>query len=136
MIKYDTDGVTLVDSQGAKHGPMDPLYSKLSEVLDQQDSYDIENTHAVNAYNAALNNAQISINIGRGSTVTVPTKPLKHVVVDDTGKDAYVPFDPPLADIQQVSNVTPTGSLAAPSVDKLDIVYNLVKLIYKKVYGF
>src|ERR1035438_6873134 len=113
MIQFDKDGVTLfyIDASGTKisHNFMEgTAYNDMLTILGAQKQAAIDNTQGVSNYNTALANAQISVNAGRGATVTAPPKPLQKIVADADGTVTYVPFVPPLADLV-IPVTTPSG---------------------------
>ena len=139
MIQLDKDGVTLfyIDANGNKvsHNYMEgQAYTDMLTIRDAQLSAASENNQAVANYNNVLANVQISVTAGRGDTVTAPAKPLQKVVADADGAVTYVPFVPPLADIVPLANVVPSGSIAAPSLDKQTIMYNMITAMFHKEF--
>jgi hypothetical protein len=138
MIQLDKDGVTLfyIDANGNKvsHNYMEgQAYTDMLTIRDAQISAANENVQAVANYNNVLANVQISVTAGRGDTVTAPAKPLQKVVADTDGVVTYVPFVPPLADIVPLVGV-PSGSIAAPSLDKQTIMYNMITAMFHKEF--
>jgi hypothetical protein len=138
MIQLDKDGVTLfyIDANGNRvaHNYMDgQAYCDMLTIRGAQLQAATENTQAVANYNNVLANVQTSVNAGRGDTVTAPAKPLQKVVADADGTVTYVPFVPPLADIVPLVGV-PSGSIAAPSLDKETIVYNMICALFRKAF--
>jgi|ERR1022692_3113160 hypothetical protein len=139
MIQLDKDGVTLfyIDANGQRvaHNYMEgQAYTDMLVIRDAQISAALANTQAVANYNNVLANVQISVTAGRGDTVTAPAKPLQKVVADADGAVTYVPFVPPLADIVPLQNVVPSGSIAAPSLDKQTIMYNMITAMFHKEF--
>ena len=138
MIQLDKDGVTLfyIDANGNKvaHNYLEgQAYTDMLTIRDAQISAALANTQAVANYNNVLANVQISVTAGRGDTVTAPAKPLQKVVADTDGAVTYVPFVPPLADIVPLVGV-PSGSIAAPSLDKQTIMYNMITAMFHKEF--
>jgi hypothetical protein len=138
MIQLDKDGVTLfyIDANGNKvaHNYLEgQAYTDMLTIRDAQISAASENNQAVANYNNVLANVQISVTAGRGDTVTAPAKPLQKVVADTDGAVTYVPFVPPLADIVPLVGV-PSGSIAAPSLDKQTIMYNMITAMFHKEF--
>lgn len=145
MIQFDKDFVTLfyIDANGQRvaHNYMEgAAYSDMLIVRGDQQQAGRENTQAVLNYNNVLANTQISVDIGRGATVTAPAKPLQKVVADADGAVTYVPFVPPLADLV----VPPPGApstvhglvntaLPAP-LDKQTIMYNMISALFRKAF--
>jgi hypothetical protein len=133
MIKYDTDGMTLIGPKG-RVGPLDGAgYSDLLVILDAQINADGENKTAVEHYTNALKNAQASVDIGRGETVSAPPKPLQHLV-DDNGVSTYVAFSPALPDLQPPPAATPSGALAQPTIDKQAIMFSMISAMFRKEF--
>ena len=137
MIQYDKDGATLfyIEASGQRvaRGPMDgQAYTDMLTIRGEQQQAAIENTQAVNNYNNVLANVQISVTAGRGDTVTAPAKPLQKTV-SDTGVINYAPFVPPLADLV-IPKTVPSGSIAAPSIDKQTIMYNMIQAMFRKMF--
>ena len=138
MIQLDKDGVTLfyIDASGQRvaHNYMDgQAYTDMLTIRGAQIQAATENTQAVANYNNVLANVQISVTAGRGDTVTAPAKPLQKVVADADGAVTYVAFVPPLADIVPLVGV-PSGSIAAPSLDKETIMYNMITAMFRKEF--
>ena len=138
MIQFDKDGVTLfyIDANGQRvaHNYMEgQAYCDMLTIRGAQLQAIGENTQAVANYNNVLANVQISVTAGRGDTVTAPAKPLQKVVADTDGVVTYVPFVPPLADIVPLVGV-PSGSIAAPSLDKQTIMYNMITAMFHKEF--
>lgn len=136
MIQYDKDGVTLfyIDANGKKtsHNFMEGTpYDEMLTVMGAQRQAATENTQAVGNYKTALANLQISVDAGRPANAA-PTKPLQKAV-SDTGDVSYVPFVPPLADLV-IPQTSPSGSIAAPSVDKQAIIYNMILAMFHKMF--
>jgi hypothetical protein len=139
MIQLDKDGITLfyIDANGQRvaHNYLEgQAYTDMLTIRDAQISAASQNNQAVANYNNVLKNVQISVTAGRGDTVTAPVKPLQKVVADVDGAVTYVPFVPPLADIVPLSNVVPSGSIAAPSLDKQTIMYNMITAMFHKEF--
>jgi hypothetical protein len=139
MIQLDKDGVTLfyIDSSGNRvsHNYLEgQAYTDMLTIRDAQLSAASENNQAVANYNNVLANVQINVTSGRGDTVTAPAKPLQKVVADADGAVTYVPFVPPLADIVPLANVFPSGAIAAPSLDKQTIMYNMITAMFHKEF--
>src|ERR1017187_5966571 len=137
MIQLDKDGVTLfyidVSGQRVSHNYMEgQAYCDMLTIRGAQLQAISENNQAVANYNNVLANVQISVTAGRGDTVTAPAKPLQKVVADADGAVTYVPFVPPLADIVPLQNVVPSGSIAAPSLDKQTIMYNMITAMFHR----
>jgi hypothetical protein len=137
MIQLDKDGVTLfyIDANGnriAHYYTEGQAYSDMLTIRGAQIQAISENDQAVANYNNVLANVQISVTAGRGDTVTAPAKPLQKVVADADGAVTYVPFVPPLADIVPLVSV-PSGSIAAPSLDKQTIMYNAIQMMLPKI---
>ena len=138
MIQLDKDGVTLfyIDANGNKvaHNYLEgQAYTDMLTIRDAQISAASENNQAVANYNNVLANVQISVTAGRGDTVTAPAKPLQKVVADADGAVTYVPFVPALADIV-IPKTVPSGSIAAPSLDKQTIMYNMITALFRKAF--
>lgn len=138
MIQYDRDGATLfyIDTNGNRvsHGPYDGQpYADMLSVMGAQQQAGRENYLATANYNTALANAQISVNAGRAGMELAPTKP-QQKVVSDTGVVSYSPFTPPLVDLMPLKTSGPGGSIAAPSIDKLTIMYNMIQAMFKKMF--
>src|ERR1035437_3436279 len=139
MIQFDKDGVTLFyfDASGqrvAHYYTEGQEYSNMLTIRDAQNQAISQNNQAVANYNNVLANVQISVTAGRGDTVTAPAKPLQKVVADADGAVTYVPFVPPLADIVPLANVFPSGAIAAPSLDKQTIMYNMITAMFHKEF--
>jgi hypothetical protein len=146
MIQYDKDGVTVfyIDAQGNRvaYGPFaGQAYSALLQIMSAQKQAIVDNAQAVANYNNVLGNVQISVNAGRGDTVTAPAKPLMIVVADADGTVTHVPFVPPLADLI-VPAVTSAGgtvhglvntAVAAPP-DTQAIMYNMILAMFRKEF--
>ena len=137
MIQFDKDGVTLfyIDASGTKisHNFMEgTAYDDMLTIMGAQKQAAIENTQAVSNYNTALVNAQTSVAAGR--TATAPPKPLQKVVADADGAVTYIPFVPPLADLVTPPIATPSGPIAAPTLDKQAILYNMVLALFRKAF--
>ena len=138
MIQFDKDGVTLFyfDSSGqrvAHYYTEGQPYSNMLTIRDAQIQAISENNQAVANYKNVLANVQISVTAGRGDTVTAPVKPLQKVVADADGAVTYVPFVPALADLV-VPKTFPSGSIAAPSIDKQTIMYNMICALFRKAF--
>ncbi len=138
MIQFDKDGVTLfyIDANGNRiaHNYMEgQAYTEMLVVRSAQQQAATDNAQAVANYNNVLANVQISVNAGRGDTVTAPAKPLQKVVADANGAVTYVPFVPALADIV-IPKTVPSGSIAAPSLDKQTIMYNMITALFRKAF--
>jgi hypothetical protein len=138
MIQFDKDGVTLfyIDANGNRvsHNYMDgQAYTDMLGTRQEQMQAAIENNQAIANYNNVLANVQISVTAGRGDTVTAPAKPLQKVVADADGAVTYVPFVPALADIV-IPKTVPSGSIAAPSLDKQTIMYNMITALFRKAF--
>ena len=138
MIQLDKDGVTLfyIDANGNRiaHNYMEgQAYCDMLTIRGAQLQAISDNAQAVANYNNVLANVQISVTAGRGDTVTAPAKPLQKVVADADGAVTYVPFVPPLADIVPLAGV-PSGSIAAPSLDKETIMYNMITAMFRKEF--
>ena len=137
MIQFDKDGVTLfyIDANGQRvaHNYMEgTAYDDMLTIMGAQKQAAIENTQAVSNYNTALVNAQTSVDAGR--TATAPPKPLQKVVADADGAVTYIPFVPPLADLVTPPIATPSGPIAAPTLDKQAILYNMVLALFRKAF--
>ena len=137
MIQFDRDGVTLfyndANGQRVAAGVFDSeKYSAMLTVRGDQQQAAIENTQTVANYSNVLANVQISVTAGRGDTVTAPAKPLQKVV-SDTGGVSYTPFVPPLADLV-IPRTVPSGPIAAPSLDKQAIMYNMILAMFRKAF--
>ena len=138
MIQLDKDGVTLfyIDANGNRvaHNYMEgQAYCDMLTIRGAQLQAISDNAQAVANYNNVLANVQISVTAGRGDTVTAPAKPLQKVVADADGAVTYVAFVPPLADIVPLVGV-PSGSIAAPSLDKETIMYNMITAMFRKEF--
>jgi hypothetical protein len=138
MIQFDKDGVTLFyfDASGqrvAHYYTEGQAYSNMLTIRDAQNQAISENNQAVANYNNVLANVQISVTAGRGDTVTAPAKPLQKVVADADGAVTYVPFVPALADLV-IPKTVPSGSIAAPSLDKQTIMYNMICALFRKAF--
>ena len=138
MIQFDKDGVTLFyfDASGqrvAHYYTEGQAYSNMLTIRDAQNQAISENNQAVANYNNVLANVQISVTAGRGDTVTAPAKPLQKVVADADGAVTYVPFVPALADLV-IPKTVPSGSIAAPSLDKQTIMYNMISAMFRKEF--
>ena len=136
------DGVTLFyilpDGTKVSHNYMEgQAYTDMLTIRDAQLSAASENNQAVANYNNVLANVQLSVNAGRGDTVTAPAKPLQKVVDSVDGAVTYVPFVPPLADIVPLANVFPSGSIVAPAAslppDPVQVTVNGVKALVTMV---
>lgn len=130
MISYKADGYTLQDGMGNTATPIDWVkYSVLLQTLNLQQDAMNKNNSALNQYHTTLNNAQLSVNAGRGENITAPVKPLQ-IVVDDNGVTTNVAFNPPLADLMPLQVTTPNaGTIKATTnlpPDKLDTVIQLL----------
>lgn len=137
MIQLDKDGVTLfyIDANGQRvaHNYMDgQAYTDMLTIRSAQLAAAGENNQAVANYNNVLANVQISVTAGRGDTVTAPAKPLQKVV-SDTGDVTYTPFVPALADLV-IPKTVPSGPIAAPSLDKQTIMYNMITALFRKAF--
>ena len=137
MIQLDTDGVTLfyIDAIGNKvsHSIFDgTAYNDMLTIQQAQIAAALANTQAVSQYNTALATAQTNVSAGR--TMLAPAKPLQ-IVVSNTGETTHVPFVPALPDLVPL---TPSGSplsTAAPAAaTREDNMYNMILLIFKKLY--
>ena len=138
MIQLDKDGVTLfyIDTSGQRvaHNYMEgQAYCDMLTIRSAQLQAATENNQAVANYNNVLANVQISVTAGRGDTVTAPAKPLQKVVADADGAVTYVPFVPALADLV-IPKTVPSGSIAAPSLDKQTIMYNMICAMFRKAF--
>jgi hypothetical protein len=138
MIQLDKDGVTLfyIDANGNRvaHNYLEgQAYCDMLTIRGAQLQAISDNAQAVANYNNVLANVQISVTAGRGDTVTAPAKPLQKVVADADGAVTYVAFVPPLADIVPLVGV-PSGSIAAPSLDKETIMYNMITAMFRKEF--
>lgn len=135
MISYASDGVTLIDANGKRVSPFEGApYNALVVIRDAQIAAQSENNHAVDLYTQALRNAQISVEAGRGDTVSAPPKPLEHLV-SDTGISSYAPFSPALADlIPAVVNAPNTGKIKQETVDTQAIMYAMITAMYRKMF--
>ena len=137
MIQYDKDGATLfyIDSTGTKISASvfdGKKYTDMESVQQAQLAAVTENARAVEAYNLALSNAQVSVNAGRAATA--PPKPLEHLV-DDLGASTYAPFVPPLGDLVPLAvNDPSSGTIAQPSVDNQAIMLAMLTAIYRKMF--
>jgi len=144
MILYDQDGSSLYytdkDGNRVEYGPFaGQKYTDLLTARSAQMDAARENTLAVTNYNNVLANAQISVNAGRGDTVTAPAKPQQKVVADVLGTDGqpvitYVPFSPPLADLVPLVTIGSKSTIAAPSIDKETLMYNMITALYNKAF--
>jgi hypothetical protein len=138
MIQFDKDGVTLfyLDASGqrvAHYYTEGQAYSNMLTIRDAQIQAISENNQAAANYKNVLANVQISVTAGRGDTVTAPTKPLQKVVADADGAVTYVPFVPALPDLV-IPKTVPSGSIAAPSLDKQTIMYNMICALFRKAF--
>jgi hypothetical protein len=138
MIQFDKDGVTLFyfDASGqrvAHYYTEGQAYADMLTIRSAQLQAASENAQAVSNYNNVLANVQISVTAGRGDTVTAPAKPLQKVVADADGAVTYVPFVPALADLV-IPKTVPSGSIAAPSLDKQTIMYNMICAMFRKAF--
>jgi len=134
MIIRDLNGrlSRVVSGVTTSYGVMDgQFYTDLLEIEGAQQAAALDNTQKEATYRASLSNAQLNVDAGRPPAVlpAVPTM----TVVDDFGSTTNVPFIPPLPVIKPLVS-TPSGSIAAPSLDKLGIVYNMVSALYKKEF--
>jgi hypothetical protein len=142
MIQFDKDGVTLfyIDSSGqrvAHYYTEGQAYADMLTIRGTQIQAIGENTQAVANYNNVLANMQISVNAGRGgdANVVAPMKPLQKVVADADGAVTHVPFVPALADLVPLKVTAPnTGLIAAPSLDKQTIMYNMITALFRKAF--
>ena len=141
MIQLDKDGVTLfyIDASGQRvaHNYMEgQAYTEMLTTRGAQLQAAAENTQAVANYNNVLANMQISVNAGRAgdANVVAPAKPLQKVVADANGAVTYVPFVPALADLVIPKTTAPGGSIAAPSLDKQTIMYNMICALFRKAF--
>jgi hypothetical protein len=131
MIKYDTDGATLIDGRGNKITVYDqPRYSEAIAVLDLQVAADKENAHSLDLYKQALAIAQTSVDAGRYADP--PHTPLKHLV-DDAGVSTYVSFDS-LPALVYPTVTHSTGAIVTPTVDKMAIMQAQVDAIFRKLF--
>jgi hypothetical protein len=142
MIQLDKDGVTLfyIDASGQRvaHNYMEgQAYTDMLTIRGAQIEAAAENTQAVANYKNVLANMQISVDAGRGgaANVVAPAKPLQKVVADADGAVTYVPFVPALADLV-IPKTTGTGvnTIAAPSLDKQTIMYNMICAMFRKAF--
>jgi hypothetical protein len=138
MIQFDKDGVTLfyIDANGNRvaHGPFDgQAYTDMLTIRGAEQAAATTNTMAVTNYNNVLANVQTMTNEGLINIPPAPAKPLQMVVADANGAVTYVPFVPPLADLIPLVSI-PSGSIAAPSLDKETIMYNMISAIFRKEF--
>ena len=140
MIQLDKDGVTLfyIDASGQRvaHGYTEgQAYADMLTIRSAQIQAAADNTQALANYNNVLANMQLNVNAGHGgdANVVAPAKPLQIVVADADGAVTYVAFVPPLADIVPLVGV-PSGSIAAPSLDKETIMYNMITALFRKAF--
>jgi hypothetical protein len=136
MIQFDKDGVTLfyIDANGNKisHNYMEgAAYNDMLTVRTAQLQAARDNTQAVANYNTALGTVQASVDAGRPHDAA-PTKPLQKVV-SDTGDVSFAPFDPPLPDLV-IPKTVASGPIAAPTVDKQAIQFNMIQAMFRKMF--
>jgi hypothetical protein len=53
--------------------------------------------------------------------------------VSDTGEVSYTPFVPPLPDLV-VPKTAASGAIAAPTLDKQAVMYNMVLAMFRKMF--
>jgi hypothetical protein len=140
MIQFDRDGVTLFyfDSSGqrvAHYYTEGQAYADMLTIRSAQIQATGENTQALANYKNVLANMQQNVNEGSGGDANVfaPKKPLQKVVADADGAVTYVPFVPALADLVYPKGV-PSGGIAAPSLDKQTIMYNMITALFRKAF--
>ncbi len=137
MIQYDKDGVTLfyndANGQHVAAGVFDvDRYSAMLTVRGDQQQAARENAQAALNYTGVLANAQISVSAGKAGMELAPAKPLQKIV-SNTGEVSYAPFVPVLADLV-IPKTVPSGGIAAPSVDKQTIMYNMITAMFRKAF--
>ncbi|MCX6633132.1 MAG: hypothetical protein NTW28_36515 [Candidatus Solibacter sp.] len=136
MMQFDKDGVTLfyVDANGKKisHNYMEgTAYDEMLNVRSAQIQAIRENTQTEANYTTALGNLQASVDAGRPHDAA-PAKPLQKIV-SDNGEVSYTPFVPPLPDLV-IPKTIPSGPIAAPTVDKQAIMYNMILAMFRKMF--
>lgn len=138
MIQYDKDFVTLyyIDANGTKvsqHPTNGAEYGDLLVIRDAQLQAIRENETAATNYKGAITQEQYNINIGRPSAgFQVPAKPLQKVV-SNTGQVTFVPFVPAFPELV-IPKPIPSGPIAAPSIDKQAIMYNMILAMFRKMF--
>jgi len=136
VIQFEQNGVTLFyfDANGNKisHTYTEgTAYSDMVNIRSDQLQAVAQNALAVTNYNNTLANVQTNVDAGRPHDAA-PAKPLQKNV-SDTGDVTYTPFVPPLADLV-IPVTVPSGSIAAPTLDKQAILYNMVLAIFRKMF--
>ena len=148
MIQIDKDGVTVfyTDANGvrvSKNWMDGQAYSDMLAIRTKQMDAAATNAQAVTNYNNVLANAQLSVNLGKGDTVTAPPKPLMIVVADADGAVTDVPFVPPLADLVRtaaqasgIPTATPQGlaALSPSQPNQTDNMYNMILAMFRKAF--
>jgi hypothetical protein len=134
VISYDSNNPNfIIDGNGIRHSPFEgAAYSKLLATMSDQKAAAALNQNVSDAYNAALNSAQISINAGRHADA--PAKPLMKTVADD-GTVTMGPFVPPLADLKPLVVTAPSsGQIAQVTPDNNAIMFAMVQAIYNHFF--
>lgn len=104
-IVQTKDGVRRV------YSVMDPQFGALQVTLSKQEGAATTNTNVAQNYNDLITRMQISVDAGHPATQ--PPKP-PMLVIDDDGKESYVPFDPPLNDLKTAPPARPAPSAGSP----------------------
>jgi hypothetical protein len=133
MIQFDKDGVTLfyIDATGARiaHNYMEgAAYNDMLTVMQAQLQAVRDNTQTVATYERVLTDAEAAFHFD-----PAPPKPLQKLV-SDTGVVTFASFDPPLRDIKTIKVTPSSGLIAAPSLDKQAIMYNMILALFRKAF--
>lgn len=132
MIRYDTDGITLVNDAGKRVGVRDEDYLPMLAIKDAQSAAASDNNAAGFKYHTDLANFQEALDEGRAVGLSSPAKPQMKTVADD-GTVVVGPFVPALPN-PVYPNVSPSASTkSAPAPDRTDVLLNLAVLINGKL---
>jgi hypothetical protein len=132
MIQRSPDGTLSYQDGSVIATIFDNNYEQLLNTESAQLIAATSNKTALNNYNVALANAQTSLNAGRPMA---PPAKVQMLQVNDDGTSTYVDFNPPLAVLQPPPASTPSGSIAAQSIDKLDLCYKMLLALYNDKFG-
>ena len=136
MIQYSPDGNTLigVDDKGKEfsHNKTDgSSFSNMLVTLGLQKQNELDNSATLQKYNQDLGNIQGPLDVGQFTgTPVAPVKP-QCKIISDMGTVTYVPFDPPLADLN-IPKTTPT-QINTPGADGLS-AYDMLSRIYHHMF--
>ena len=138
MIQYSKDGTSLfyTDTSGqiVEASVYDTKeFSAMRLVMDEQAQAGRDNALTLNEYNAKLGAIQGSIDVGRYDNTPAPVKP-QMKVVSNTGDVSYAPFSPALGDLKFPVITPSSGLIAAPSIDKQAIMFNIIEAMFRKMF--